>query len=97
MLIKIPGSKGYTSSPPAVIQGHLDMVCEKLPDTVHDFSKDPIQLVYDEEWLSAAGTTLGADNGIAIALTLALATNKTVNHPPLELFFTVEEETEWPA
>lgn len=93
VLISIPGTKGYTSALPVIIQGHLDMVCEKLPETVHDFSKDPIQLVYDEEWLSAAGTTLGADNGIAIALALEAAVNKTVKHPPLELVFTVEEET----
>lgn len=92
VLLKIPGSKGYTSSAPVVLQGHLDMVCEKLPETAHDFSQDPLQLLYDEEWLSAAGTTLGADNGIAIALALALSVNKIVKHPPLELLFTVEEE-----
>ncbi|GAK60722.1 aminoacyl-histidine dipeptidase [Candidatus Vecturithrix granuli] len=93
VLINVPGSKGYESSPTVALQGHLDMVCEKLPESTHDFSQDAIQLVYHDEWLSANGTTLGADNGIAIAIALALATDEKVSHPPLELFFTVEEET----
>jgi dipeptidase D len=69
------------------------MVGEKTPDSNHDFTKDPIKLVYDGEWLKADKTTLGADNGIALAMAMALAMDKTIPHPPLELFFTVDEET----
>jgi dipeptidase D len=76
-----------------VIQGHMDMVCEKSPDSTHDFSKDPIQNIIDGDWLHADNTTLGADNGIAIALAMALASDKSIAHPPLELLFTVDEET----
>ena len=93
VVIKVPGTPGYENSPTVVIQGHMDMVCEKTPDSDHDFSKDPIKLVYDGEWLTADRTTLGADNGIAIAMALALALDKDVAHPPLELLFTVDEET----
>lgn len=93
VLINVPGSKGYESSPTVALQGHLDMVCEKLPESTHDFSQEAIQLVYHEDWLSANGTTLGADNGIAVALALTVATDDKVSHPPLELLFTVEEET----
>ena len=93
VLIKVPGSPGYENSPPVVIQGHVDMVCEKTPDSVHDFSKDPIKFVYDGDWLTADRTTLGADNGIAVAMALTLALDKKTPHPPLELLFTVDEET----
>jgi dipeptidase D len=93
VLIEVPGSAGYESSPTVVIQGHMDMVCEKTPDSKHDFSKDPIEFVFDGDWLKANKTTLGADNGIAIAFALILATDKETPHPPLELLFTVDEET----
>ncbi|MCU0285231.1 MAG: aminoacyl-histidine dipeptidase [Acidobacteria bacterium] len=93
IVIKTPGSPGYENSPTVVIQGHMDMVCEKTPDSPHDFSKDPIKFVYKEEWLTADRTTLGADNGIAIAMAMVLATDKDIPHPPLELLFTVDEET----
>jgi dipeptidase D len=88
ILIKVPG---YDNAPIVILQGHLDMVCEKTPDSNHDFSKDPIKHIYDGEWLTADKTTLGADNGIAIAMAMTLALEK--NHPPLELLFTVNEET----
>jgi len=91
--IKVPASSGFENSPIVVIQGHMDMVCEKTPDSDHDFSKDPIKLIYDGEWLTADKTTLGADNGIAIAMAMALALDKDVGHPQLELLFTVDEET----
>jgi dipeptidase D len=71
----------------------MDMVCEKTQESEHDFSKEPIIPVVDGEWLRAQGTTLGADNGIAIAIALALAEDKSLRHPPLELLFTVDEET----
>jgi len=93
VLIKVPGSAGYEDSAPIIIQGHLDMVCEKTPDSDHDFEKDAIQSVYDGEWLRANKTTLGADNGIAIAMGMAAALDKNIKHPPLELLFTVDEET----
>ena len=93
VLIKVPGSPGYENSPPVIIQGHVDMVCEKTPDSDHDFSKDPIKLVYDGDWLTADRTTLGADNGIAIAMAMTMAVDKETPHPPLELLFTVDEET----
>jgi dipeptidase D len=93
VLIKVPGSPGYENSSTVVIQGHLDMVCEKTPDSSHDFSKDPIKFVYDGDWLTADKTTLGADNGIAVAAAMTLALDKKTPHPPLELLFTVDEET----
>jgi len=93
IVIKVPGSAGHEKAKPVVIQGHVDMVCEKTPDSTHDFSKDPIKLVFDGEWLTADRTTLGADNGIAIAMALVAALDDTMERPPLELLFTVDEET----
>ena len=93
IVIKVPGSPGFENSPIVVIQGHMDMVCEKTPDSPHDFSKDAIKFVYEGEWLTADRTTLGADNGIAIAMAMVLAEDKETPHPPLELLFTVDEET----
>ncbi|GAB4271188.1 MAG: aminoacyl-histidine dipeptidase [Candidatus Rifleibacteriota bacterium] len=93
LIIKVKGTKGMEKKKPVILQGHLDMVCEKTPDSNHDFNKDPIKLVYDGEWLRADKTTLGADNGIAIAIAMAMCEDKEVKHPPLELLFTVEEET----
>lgn len=93
LVIKVPASPGFENSPTVVIQGHMDMVCEKTPDSDHDFTKDPIKLVFDGEWLTADKTTLGSDNGIAIAMGMTLAVDKEIEHPPLELLFTVDEET----
>lgn len=93
LVIKVPASAGFENSTGVVIQGHMDMVCEKTPDSDHDFTKDPIKLVFDGDWLKADKTTLGSDNGIAIAMGLTLALDKEAGHPPLELFFTVDEET----
>ncbi|GAB6909803.1 Aminoacyl-histidine dipeptidase [Desulfosarcina cetonica] len=93
LVIKVPASQGAEQAPPVILQGHMDMVCEKRGGSGHDFSKDPIRLVEDGLWLTAAETTLGADNGIAIALALALVDTPAIEHPPLELFFTVDEET----
>ena len=93
LLVKVPPTPGYENTPVIVIQGHMDMVCEKSTESDHDFSRDPIRLVYDGDWLRAENTTLGADNGIAIALALALTDDESVVHPPLELLFTVDEET----
>ncbi len=92
VLIEVPASPGYENSPTIVLQGHMDMVCEKTPDSTHDFTKDPIEFVYEGEWLHANKTTLGADNGIAIAIAMVIALDKEIAHPPLELLFTVDEE-----
>jgi dipeptidase D len=93
VLISVPASKGYETSPAVVLQGHMDMVCEKTQDSSHDFSKDPIRHIIEGDWLRADGTTLGADNGIALAMVLVLARHREIPHPPLELLFTVDEET----
>lgn len=93
LVIQVQATTGFEHAPVVVLQGHMDMVCEKSSGSNHDFSKDPIQLLTDGPWLTARETTLGADNGIAIALALALVDHPEVAHPPLELFFTVDEET----
>ncbi|NIQ06553.1 MAG: aminoacyl-histidine dipeptidase, partial [Candidatus Korarchaeota archaeon] len=92
VVIHKPASPGYTDQPPLIIQGHMDMVCEKNANVEHDFSKDPIPIKREGDWLTAKGTTLGADNGIGVALALALATEKEVKGRSLELLFTVDEE-----
>lgn len=93
IIIKVPATAKLKKRPGIVLQGHLDMVCEKTPDSNHDFSKDPIKFVFENEWLKADKTTLGADNGIAMAMAMALIEDKDVKHPELELLFTTEEET----
>ncbi|MBU0673941.1 MAG: aminoacyl-histidine dipeptidase [Proteobacteria bacterium] len=93
LLIQIPATPQRENSPGIVLQAHLDMVCEKNPESPHDFNHDPIQLIEEGDWLKAKGTTLGADNGIGIALALALAEDPKISRPPLELLFTVDEET----
>ncbi|MFW5689688.1 MAG: aminoacyl-histidine dipeptidase [Spirochaetota bacterium] len=92
VLIRVPAAPEQTDAPTLVLQGHMDMVCEKTPDSSHNFETDPIPVITDGEWLHAEDTTLGADNGIAVALALALA-ESDVPHPPLEILVTVEEET----
>ena len=96
VLIKVPPTPGYENSPGIVLQGHMDMVCEKCKDSEHDFSKDPIRCVCEGDWLRGEGTSIGADNGIALAIGLVLAEagkKGEIEHPPLELLFTVDEET----
>ncbi|MDR3252829.1 MAG: aminoacyl-histidine dipeptidase [Tannerella sp.] len=88
-----PATKGYESLPTVILQAHLDMVCEKNSDVVHDFEHDPIRTVVDGEWLRAEGTTLGADNGIGVAAALAVIFSPEVEHGPIECLFTVDEET----
>lgn len=85
-------SEEYASHEPVVIQGHLDMVCEAEPGVAHDFTKDPIELIRDGDILTANGTTLGADDGAAVALMLALLDSDDVVHPELECLFTTAEE-----
>lgn len=93
LVIQVPATDGFEQAPIVILQGHMDMVCEKHADSDHDFSKDPIRMRQDGPWLTAHETTLGADNGIALALALALVDSPDVSHPTLELFFTVDEET----
>ncbi len=88
-----PASPGRERARSVALQGHLDMVCEKNKETVHDFSKDPIELVRKGNFLMANGTTLGADNGIAVATNLAIMEDRSLVHGPLEFLFTVDEET----
>ena len=83
---------GCENSPTIILQAHLDMVCEKNSDTVHDFTKDPLDIFIEGDFLKARGTTLGADNGIAVSLYMALM-EECKAHPPLEFVFTTEEET----
>lgn len=93
VVVKIPATPGHENAPAIVLQGHMDMVCEKNNDVEFDFMKDPIQLDIDGEWLKARGTTLGADNGVGLAAGLALADDKDAIHGPLEILATVDEET----
>ncbi len=93
LVIAVPASPGAEAAPTVVIQGHMDMVCEKTQGSTHDFSKDPIVPVREGDWLTAPETSLGADNGIAIAMAMVLATSQDAVHPPLELLFTIDEET----
>jgi dipeptidase D len=92
LVMCIPASVNRENAPMLILQGHLDMVCQKTPDSNHDFMRDPIRIIRDGDWLKADKTILGADNGIAIAIAMALVEDETVTHPPLELLFTVEEE-----
>ncbi|EYE88914.1 aminoacyl-histidine dipeptidase [Fervidicella metallireducens AeB] len=93
IIIKKPGTKGYENAPTVIIQGHMDMVCEKNKGTEHDFEKDPIKLRIVDDMIYATGTTLGADNGIAMAYAMAILASKDIPHPPIEVLMTTEEET----
>lgn len=93
VLIKAPATQGRENEAPLLFQGHTDMVCEKNGDVVHDFERDPIRLVLNGRELTADGTTLGADNGIAVAMMLSLLDGGVSSHPALECLFTTEEET----
>ncbi len=92
VIVKKPASEGYEDCEPVIIQGHLDMVCEKRADSVHDFSKDGLDLYVEDGFLKARDTTLGADDGIAVAYALALLDSDGIAHPPLEVVLTTDEE-----
>ena len=92
ILIRKPATAGMENRKPVVLQAHLDMVPQKNNDTVHDFTKDPIQPYIDGEWVKARGTTLGADNGIGMASALAVLADENVVHGPLEVLLTMTEE-----
>lgn len=92
VIVKKPASKGCENVPPLMLQGHTDMVCVKLPEVEHDFTKDPLELEIKDGWLTAKGTTLGADDGMACAYMLAFLAKEDYVHPPLECVFTSMEE-----
>lgn len=93
VIIKKPATKGKENSPVVILQGHLDMVTEKTNDSNHDFMKDGLELMVDGDFITANKTTLGADNGIAVAYALAVLDSETITHPALEVLFTIDEET----
>lgn len=93
LLISKPATNGLEESQKVVLQSHVDMVCDKNPNVEHDFSSDPIIPIIDNGWVKATGTTLGADDGIGIAVQLAILASKDIPHGPLECLFTVDEET----
>ena len=92
VVIMKPATQGYENSEPVILQGHLDIVCQKDADKIFDFEKDGIELVTDGDFITANGTTLGADNGIAVALILAILDSENIPHPPIEAVFTTDEE-----
>lgn len=93
VFVRIPATEGRESEPAILLQGHTDMVCAALSNVEHDFEKDPLDIYVENGWLHARGTTLGGDDGIAVAIMLALIDGESSDHPTLELLFTVEEET----
>ena len=91
--IRKPATPGYENVPPVILQGHMDMVCEKNKNTEHDFEKEGIKLVVENDFIHAKGTTLGADNGVAIAYQMAVLADDTLEHPAIEALMTTAEET----
>lgn len=92
VLISVPASKGLENAPGVCLQGHTDMVCVKSPESAHDFKKDPLVLRIENGWLMATNTTLGADDGIGLALAMAAVQDDKIQHGPIELLFTSDEE-----
>ncbi|WP_296645460.1 aminoacyl-histidine dipeptidase [Romboutsia sp. 13368] len=92
IIIRKPATKGYENCPGVILQGHMDMVCEKNKDTNHNFVTDPIKLRVQDDMIYATGTTLGADNGIAVAMGLAVLASNDLEHPSLEVLITTDEE-----
>jgi dipeptidase D len=93
IIAKIQSTPGYENSPTVILQGHIDMVCEKNKETKHDFDKDPIEIKREDGWIKAIGTTLGSDNGIGVSAALAVVNDQEVIHGPIEILLTVDEET----
>jgi dipeptidase D len=93
VIIRKQAAKGLENRKGIILQGHLDMVPQKNSDKVHDFVKDPIETVVDGEWVKANGTTLGSDNGIGVAATMAVLASENLEHGPIEALFTIDEET----
>ena len=93
VLMRKPATPGYEDHQTIVMQGHIDMVCEKNSGVDHDFENDPIETIIEGDWVKANGTTLGADNGVGVALSLACLIDDSFQHGPLEALFTYDEET----
>ena len=93
VIMRVPATPGFENRKGVVLQGHMDMVPQKNADTVHDFEKDPIETRVDGDWLKAKGTTLGADNGLGVALALSVLESPEVKHGPIEVLVTYDEET----
>ncbi len=93
VIINKPATPGYEDRPSVILQGHMDMVPEKAKDSTHNFETDPIEMVIEDGWIRANGTTLGADNGIAVAMALAVLDSDDVEHGPLQVLITATEET----
>ena len=93
VIIRKPATRGFEGRSTIILQSHMDMVCEKLPEVEIDFEKDPIQTYVDGEWMKAKGTTLGADDGIGCAIELAILDSNDIEHGPIECVFTRDEET----
>lgn len=93
IIMRVPATKGYEDRKGVVIQGHMDMVPQKTADTKHDFLKDPIETQIIGDWVGAKGTTLGADNGIGVAMGMSVLEDKTLKHGPIEVLVTYDEET----
>ena len=93
IVVRKPAHPGREGATKALLQGHLDMVCEKNEGTAHNFDTDPIKVVRDGDWLKADGTTLGSDNGVGVAAALAVMESTDIAHGPLEFVFTIDEET----
>lgn len=92
LIIKKPASKGYEKAKPVILQGHMDMVCTKEDGIVKDMTKEGIEPIIDGEWVRAKGTSLGGDDGIAVAIAFAILEDDTIEHPPIEVIITVDEE-----
>jgi len=88
-----PATKGRENVPAICLQGHMDMVCVRTKESRHDFSKDPIEIVYDGKYVRAKDTSLGADNGIAVAMAMTIIADRSLEHGPIECMFTISEET----
>lgn len=93
VIIRKPASAGYEDHAIVALQGHMDMVCVKVEGSDHDFEKDPIKLLKEDGWITADGTTLGADDGIGVAFILAVLDDDSLKHGPIEAIITTEEET----
>lgn len=92
VVIYKPATKGYENAAPVILQGHMDMVCQKTPNSGFDFLTDSLEVYTDGDFIKAKGTTLGADNGIALAMVLAILENDKIPHPEIQVVFTTDEE-----
>lgn len=92
VIIKKPGTPGYEDSEPVILQGHLDMVAVKTQESSHDFDNDPLELFVEDGLIGAKGTSLGGDDGIAVAFAMAVLASSDIEHPPIEALFTIDEE-----